>query len=84
MMEVKNAVQGDWVIMAVTKIWYSMEYPLKNDKITRGMTAEYPFGHEILLALPCVETPTDPVPDGCMTREQFDIVMREFIAKESK
>lgn len=80
--EIKNAVQGEWMLVAVTKLWYKVEETTAKRKLDRGISTEYPFGHEILLALPLVENPTTPKPEGTITREELEISLQKLINKE--
>jgi hypothetical protein len=73
-------INGEWLVVSVTKFWFQHEKRVGNDAEKGGLTFEYPFGNEIRLALPLNENPTTEIPENCITVQQLKIALKSAIS----
>lgn len=62
---------GQWLRVALIKFGYNVEERVGTRNKTFWLSFEMPYGHETRVALPLVEIPTKPPPDGCITQGQI-------------
>lgn len=73
-------INGEWMIVAVTKFWFQTETRIGNEAQKGGLTFEYPFGNEIRLALPLVENPSTDIPENCITVHQLKLALKAAVS----
>jgi hypothetical protein len=69
----ETAVVGDWLVLSLIKFWNNSHVKSSTDDHKFGVTVEPPYGKEIRLALPLVDSPKEAPPEGTLTIEQFEV-----------
>lgn len=75
----ESAVVGQWLLVSITKLWLGSDVRSSTDLYKIGVSMESPFGKETIVAFPLREDVTDPVPDGAISVEQWEAVIKQVI-----
>lgn len=73
------AVIGQYLLVSIEKLWLSSDVRSSTDLYKVGATLVSPFGKETIVAFPLREDVTDPVPDGAISVEQWEAVVKRVI-----
>jgi len=67
----ESALHGQYIEMVVTVLWVNQVTYVGGEAEKRGITFRSPFGKEIPVAIPIVESPTEGIPEGLISLENL-------------
>jgi hypothetical protein len=69
-------INGEWAVQAVEKSAHYSRVVSSTDNHTAGHTFTSPYGMELKIAFPLVDSPKSDVPDGCISLDAYKDLLK--------